>query len=158
LSEPIMSLVYLAAGRKILARGLFAAGLVAAGLGLKPGAGLAGGAFPFDQDLILDTAPMSSAKRVPMLNVAPDGAATIDLWCQSVRGFVQLADTAIRIEPGPLPETLPPYVSPGQCTPERMQADHDVLVRLSQATGWQRRGNSVILEGPAPLRFRLSDH
>src|SRR5690606_33555356 len=138
-------------------RGHFAAALLAAAVA-APGAGHAADGFPFDHDLLLDVAPMPSAKRVPMPNVAPGGTATIDLWRKTVRGFVQLTGRAIRIEADRVPDTLPQYVSAGQCTPERMQADYEVLMLLSQATGWQRRGNSIILEGPLPLRFRLSDH
>jgi len=153
-----MTFPCLAAGWNNVVRGLFAAGLLAAGLTLQAGVGLAADDFPFDRDLLLDAAPMRPAKRVPILNVAPDGTATIDLWCKTVRGFVQVTDNTIRIEPGPLPDALPQYVSAGQCTPERMQADYEVLATLIQATGWQRRGNTVILDGSARLRFRLSDH
>jgi hypothetical protein len=39
-----------------------------------------------------------------------------------------------------------------------MQADSEVLAMLVQVTGRQRRGNSVIFDGPTRLRFRLSDH
>jgi hypothetical protein len=42
--------------------------------------------------------------------------------------------------------------------PERMRADYELLTTLIQVTGWQRRGDTVILDGPARLRFRLSDH
>jgi hypothetical protein len=146
------------AGRFNVAHGLFAAALLVAGAALHSGTGVAAEGFPFDRDLLLDTAPMRSAKRVPMLNVAPDGRATIDLWCRSVRGIVQLTDATVRIEPEPLSDALPQYVSAGQCTPERMQADYEVLSTLIQVTGWQRRGNAVILDGPTRLRFRLSDH
>jgi hypothetical protein len=114
--------------------------------------------FPFNQDLLLDAAPMRPAKRVPIINVAPDGRATIDLWCKTVPGHVAVEGGAIRIDTPPLPEALPPYMAVGQCTPERMQADYDMLTALVQATSWQRRGNTVMLSGIAPLRFRVSDH
>ena len=114
--------------------------------------------FPFNQDLLLDAAPMRPAKRVPIVNVAPDGRATIDLWCKAVSGRVAVEGNAIRIDAPPLPDALPPYMAEGQCTPERMQADYDVLGALVQATAWQRRGNTIVLGGVAPLRFRVSDH
>jgi hypothetical protein len=153
-----MTFLRLAAGRNNVVRGPIVAVLLAASLALSAGAGVAADDFPFDHDLLLDVAPMRPAKRVPILNVARDGAATIDLWCKTARGFVQVTDNTIRIEPGPLPEALPQYVSADQCTPERMQADYDVLATLNQVTGWQRRGNTVILDGPVRLRFLLSDH
>ena len=114
--------------------------------------------FPFNQDLLLDAAPMRPAKRVPIVNVAPDGRATIDLWCKAVPGRVAVEGNAIRIDAPPLPDALPPYMAEGQCTPERMQADQDMLAALTQVTGWRRRGNTVLLSGIAPLRFRVSDH
>jgi hypothetical protein len=48
-----------------------------------------------------------------------------------VKGRVQLSDTAIRIESGPLPDSLPRYMSDGQCTSELMQADLQVLIELA---------------------------
>ena len=118
-----MTLTRLLAGRHILTRSVIAAGLIllgAAGLRL----GMAANRFPFDQDLLLNAARMGHAKRVPILNVTTEGRATIDLWCRSVSGRVQLSDDAMRIEPGPLPQSLPQYMIDGQCTPERMQADN----------------------------------
>jgi len=153
-----MTFVCLAASRNRLVCGFIAATLLAAGPVLNGGAARAADDFPLDCDLLLDTAPMGRAKRVPIPNVAPDGAATIDLWCRTVRGFVQLTDGAMTIEPGPVPEGLPQYVSAGQCTPERMRADYDLSTTLIQVTGWQRRGDTVILDGTARLHFRLSDH
>ncbi len=153
-----MTFLRLAASRISSVRGPVAAAVLAAGLVLSVGAGHAADDFPFDRDLLLDTAPMGQAKRVPMLNVAPDGAATIDLWCRTVRGFVQLNGGAMTIDPGPVPEGLPQYISAGQCSPERMRADYELLSTLIQVTGWQRRGSTVVLDGPARLRFHLSDH
>jgi hypothetical protein len=153
-----MTFVRLAASQNCVVCGFIAVALLAAGVALKGGAARAADGFPFDRDLLLDTARMGRAKRVPILNVAPDGAATIDLWCRTVRGFVQLTDGAMTIEPGPVPDGLPQYVSAGQCTPERMRADYELLSTLIQVTGWQRRGHTVVLDGPTRLRFRLSDH
>jgi hypothetical protein len=108
-----MTFPCLAASRNSVVCGFIVAALLAAGLVLNGGAARAADDFPFDRDLLLDTAPMGQAKRVPILNVAPDGAITIDLWCRTVRGFVQLTDGAMMIEPGPVPEGLPQYVSAG---------------------------------------------
>ncbi len=120
--------------------------------------GVAADHFPFDRDLLLDAARLGRAKRMPILNVAADGRATIDLWCRTVQGRVLLSDVDIRIEPGPLPLSLPRYMSDGQCTPQRMQADSDTLAALAQVTGWRRRGDRVTLIGPQTLRFRASNH
>jgi heat shock protein HslJ len=125
---------------------------------LRSAAGMAAGSFPFDQEMLLDAAPMPPAKRVPVLTVAADGEATIDLWCRTVTARVTISGSAIHIEPAPLPEALPQYMSDGQCTPERMQADADTLAALAQATSWRLNGDAVLLNGAAPLRFVLSSH
>jgi hypothetical protein len=114
--------------------------------------------FPFDQELLLDAAPMRPAKRVPMLAVEPNGNARIDLWCRTVPARVEISDAAIKIESGPLPEDLPAMQSAGSCTPERIQADEQLLATLTQMTGWRREGEAIVLEGPTALKFRASDH
>ena len=143
------------------------AGLAACGIlsGLLTPAGVspahAADAFPFDQELLLDVPPMRPVKRVPMLKVEADGRAMLDLWCRSVPARVALSDREIRIETAPLPDALPQYMSAGQCSEARMQADADMLQALTQVTGWQRRVDGVVLSGPSspkPLRFRVSSH
>jgi hypothetical protein len=151
--ENMMTFLRLIAGRHAVVFCVLAAGLFAAGT-----AGRAAEPFPFDQELLLDVAPMPAAKRVPILLVEPSGAATIDLWCKTVRARVQFAGDAIRIETGPLSEALPQYMSPGQCTPERMQADLELLAALAQVSEWRQQGGAVLLVGPQTLKFRPSDH
>jgi hypothetical protein len=128
------------------------------GLLVACGRSFAAETFPFDRELLLDVRPMRPVKRVPVLNVTPNGAAIIDLWCQTVKGRVELAQDVIRIEPGPLPEDLPRYMTPGQCTPERMQADQELLADIAQVTTWRRQGQAIVLVGPKTLRLRPSDH
>ena len=65
-----------------------------------------------------------------------------------------MSDAGIKIEPGPLPEGLPEMMSNGQCTPERIQADPDLLAALVQATAWLIQDNALVLTGTKPLRFR----
>jgi hypothetical protein len=132
--------------------------LVALLLLMIPAAAWADRGFPFDQELLLEVPPMRPVKRVPILQVAPNGAATIDLWCKTVNARVEVSNGTIRIEPGPLPEGLPPMMVSGQCSPERMRADEDVLVTLSQVTAWQWKGNLVVLSGTTMLKFRPSSH
>ena len=71
---------------------------------------------------------------------------------------VEISEATIKIEAGPLPEDLPAMQSAGQCTPERMQADEEMLAALVQVTGWRREGEGVVLEGSKELKFRASDH
>jgi heat shock protein HslJ len=146
-----MRVNHLNAGRQIFA---------CAALAVIMSSGLATAAdrFPFDQELLLDAAPMRPAKRMPMLTVEPNGNAKIDLWCRTVPARVEISDATIKIEAGPLPEDLPAIQSAGQCTPERMQADEEMLAALVQVTGWRRQGEGVVLEGSRELKFRASDH
>jgi hypothetical protein len=114
--------------------------------------------FPFDQQLMLDTAPMGKVRRVPSITIGADGNAQLQLWCKTASAQVAVNDAAMQIAPAPLPDALPQYMSDGQCSPERMAADVDLLNALAQVTGWQKAGGVVTLEGPSVLRFRPSDH
>jgi heat shock protein HslJ len=145
-----MSFTRLIAGRRNFACGLAVAVLLA----LAPGLGWAADPFPFDQELILDAAPMRPAKRMPTLNVAPDGNASIGLWCKTVTARVELSDAGVRIEPGPLPEALPEMMGNGQCSAQRLLADQDMLDALAQVTAWRAQGGAVVLAGPKLLKFR----
>jgi hypothetical protein len=101
---------------------------------------------------------MGRVKRMPMLIVSPDGAATLKLWCKDVPARVQISGSDIRIEPGPMPDAMPMYMSDGQCSPERVQADIDMLAALAQVNTWQPQSGGVLLAGAATFKFRPSDH
>jgi hypothetical protein len=119
---------------------------------------LAAEVFPYDQQLMLDVAPMGKVRRVPSVTIGSDGAAQVNLWCKTIAAQVAVNGADMQISPGPVPEGLPQYMSDGQCSPERMAADFDLLNALAQVTGWQKAGGVVTLEGPSVLRFRPSDH
>jgi heat shock protein HslJ len=104
--------------------------------------------FPFDRDLVLEVRPMRGSKRVPVLAVGADGQAQIDLWCKRGKGQATIAGGSITIAIGAMNDE--------PCTPERAQADEDMLAALMQATGWSQRGDVVTLSGARPLRFRLA--
>jgi hypothetical protein len=114
--------------------------------------------FPFQRELILQAKPIRPAKRLPMLTVETSGRATIDLWCKTVPGQVEVTADTIRITAEPLPPELPAMMAQGQCTPERVAADEIILSMLTQATGWRRRGDGVELIGPQTLVFQPGDH
>jgi hypothetical protein len=135
-------------------RGVLAAAL----LFLVHGSALSTDSFPFDRELLLDAAPMRPGKRMPILTVEENGTARLDLWCRTVPARVEISDIAIRLEPGPLPEDLPAMQSAGQCTPERVKADEEILAAFSQVTGWRRQGEAIVLEGTTTLKFHASDH
>ena len=107
----------------------------------------AGDPFPFGTTLMLDAAPMRGSKRIPMLEIAENGAASIDLWCASARAQAVVADNSISISPGDLQNA--------QCEPDRQSRDAELLAALAQVTNWRRNGEVVELLGATPLRFRL---
>jgi len=138
---------------------LLVRGVAAIGLSLLAcGAAAPAEQFPFDQEILLDAAPMRPGKRMPILLVEPNGNAKIDLWCKAVSARVTISDMSMKIEPESLPEELPEMLSAGQCTPERVQADQELLATLTQVTGWQRQNGNIVLLGPTQLKFRPSDH
>jgi heat shock protein HslJ len=114
--------------------------------------------FPFDRVLLLDVAPMRPLKRVPILTVQENGSATVELWCRTANARVQISGEAIKIEAAPLPEALPQYMSTGQCSDDRVQADNEMLEALTQVTEWRRRGDGVVLIGVTQMPFRASSH
>jgi heat shock protein HslJ len=120
------------------------AALVATGV---VGLAAAQSSFPFDHELLLDTAPMKGSKRVPSLDIKADGAAEIVLWCNTVKAQLVVAGDTITVITGP--STGP------QCPPERIRADEDLMAALTQATNWRRDGDLLILTGGKTVRFRL---
>ena len=145
-----MPLIRLIAGRRIIASAAAAVGLMVEAAHIS----LAAEPFPFDQDLMLDAAPMRPAKRMPTLHVAPNGDATVGLWCKTVTARVEVSDAGVKIEPGPLPEALPEMMGNGQCSAQRMQADQDMLAALAQVTEWRSQGSALVLTGPKTFKFR----
>jgi len=106
--------------------------------------------FPYERDLVLDTRPMRGSKRVPVLSVESGGRVQIDLWCKRGEGHAAMAGDAFTLTIGAMKDE--------PCTPERAQADEDLLAALSQVAGWSQRGDTVTLLGVKSLRFRLATH
>jgi hypothetical protein len=115
-------------------------------LSLSPLLAAADDSFPFGTTLMLDAAPMRGSKRIPMLEIAENGAASVDLWCASTNAQVVVTDNSISISPGDLQST--------QCEPDRQARDAELLAALAQVTNWRRSGDVIELLGVTPLRFR----
>jgi heat shock protein HslJ len=110
---------------------------------------LAQAEFPYERDLVLDARPMRGGKRVPILSVDSGGRAQIDLWCRRGQGEAVIAGDTITILVGAMREE--------SCTPERAQADEDMIAALSAVSNWSARGDVVTLSGTATtLRFRAA--
>jgi hypothetical protein len=99
---------------------------------------------------MLDAAPMRGSKRMPILQIGANGAASIDLWCASTRGQADVGADSITIVTEPAQPA-----EPAQCAPERQSGDENLLAALAQVTSWRRRGDVIELLGATTLRFRL---
>jgi heat shock protein HslJ len=108
-------------------------------------AAAADSSFPFGSELLLDIAPMPGTKRVPMLEVDENGAATIDLWCVSARQQATIDNNSITFTPQP--------VEHGPCAPALLSADEDLLATFAAVTSWRRSGDTLELLGATTLRF-----
>ena len=106
--------------------------------------------FPYDRDLVLDARPMRGSKRVPIVSVAANGQAQIDLWCKRGAGQAVIAGETITI--------IIRDMADEACTPERAQADEQMIAALSQVTTWSVRGDVVTFGGGTPMRFRAAAH
>jgi hypothetical protein len=103
--------------------------------------------FPFDREMMLESAPMPGSKRMPIIEIDANGAASIDLWCASVHAQASVGEGTISIVPGP--------AQPVSCSPDRQSGDDNLLAALAQVTNWRRVGDMVELRGATTLRFRL---
>jgi hypothetical protein len=119
-------------------------------LALTTTAAPAQGAFPYNQEMLLDARALPGGKRVPIIEVRPDGRAHVDLWCRSGPALVTVVGETIVVTLGPMPEA--------PCTPERAQADEATASALAQVTQWHMENDTLVLVGPTTLRFRPSTH
>jgi heat shock protein HslJ len=110
-------------------------------------AAAADAAFPFGSELVFDGKPMRGTKRLPMIEIEQNGTASIDLWCGSLTAQAAVGNGTITITPGTRDN--------GQCTPDRVASDDDLLDMLAHVTGWRRRGDAVEFSGAATLRYHL---
>src|SRR5262245_22589942 len=104
--------------------------------------------FPFEQEMQMDVKPMPGSKRIPMLEVLPDGRAIVDLWCKSGDGRAEVEDDTIKFTLGPMREE--------GCTPERLALDEQMAPALEAVTQWRIEDDILVLVGPTELRYRLS--
>ena len=128
----------------------FACGLVCVLLAAAIEPAFASDVFPFGRELILDAAPMRGSKRIPILEIGENGAASINLWCASARGQANVSADSITIVTEP--------VEPAQCAPERQSRDESLLAALTQVTNWRRHGDTIEFLGATNLRFRLMNN
>jgi heat shock protein HslJ len=103
--------------------------------------------FPFENELLLEAKPMRGSKRLPSLEIGPNGRTVIDLWCNRVEGQIVVVEDTITIMTGQRTDR--------SCPPERLRGDDEMLTALSEVTNWRRDGVTLVLIGPTTLRFRV---
>ncbi len=103
--------------------------------------------FPFDSELIFDVAPMRGSKKIPNMDVSADGAMTLEMWCNQVKGRLVVAGNTITV--------LTESPTARQCPPERVQGDTELMAALADVTTWKRDGDKLLLIGTKTLRLRL---
>ena len=72
------------------------------------------------------------------------------LWCKRGSGQAVIAGETITIMVRSMAEEA--------CTPERAQADEQMIVALSQVTTWSLRSDVLTFNGGATLRFRAASN
>ena len=103
--------------------------------------------FPFGFEMTLDAARQPGSKRVPSLDIADDGAATLELWCKGGKGQFSVAGNTVIFVAGALEDRA--------CPPAKAQLDDELVAALSEAATWKRQGDVISFIGIRPLRFRL---
>jgi hypothetical protein len=104
-------------------------------------------AFPYGSELMLDGKTTRGRKRLPTIAIEQGGAAAIDLWCGSVRAQATIGAGTISFAPIARDN--------GQCDPERIAGDDDLLDTIMHMTKWRRSGDTVEFSGAATLRYHL---
>src|SRR5262245_444878 len=103
--------------------------------------------FPFGSELVLDADPMRGSKKIPVLDISENGAAGIELWCNSVKAQLVVAADTITIITGEM--------SARQCPPDRSRADDELLTALNEVTHWRMENSALVFTGGKTLRFRV---
>lgn len=124
--------------------------LAAAAIVLVAAAPAGAQSFPFDQEMLLEVRPLPGSRRVPMIEVHPDGKASVDMWCHSAVAQITITGSNVKFD----------FVSakPENCTPERIELDQKMAKELLEVTQWRRKNDIVEFVGPTTFRFRISTH
>jgi len=104
--------------------------------------------FPFGFEMTLDTPRQPGSKRMPTLEIGDNGEAKLDLWCKGGKGQFSVAGNTVIFVPGPFDDRA--------CSPDRAQADDELIAALSEAATWKRQGDAVSFVGTKPLRFIIN--
>ncbi|MGY4155079.1 heat shock protein HslJ [Bradyrhizobium sp. USDA 4461] len=134
--------------KRSLNGGMAALAVVAAALASVPAQ--AQEEFPFGFVMTLDAARMPGSKRIPSIEIGDNGEVILELWCDGGKGQFSVAGNTIVFVPGTMENR--------SCTPERAQADKDLLAALSDITSWRRQGDQVTFIGAKQLRYVINSN
>jgi hypothetical protein len=104
--------------------------------------------FPFGMEMTLDAPPQRGSKRVPDLDIGDNGEVVLELWCKGGKGQFSIAGDTVIFVAGPMEDR--------SCSPDKAQADDDLVAALTEATTWRRQGDSVSFIGTRTLKFRIN--
>ena len=104
--------------------------------------------FPFGTEMTLEALPQPGSKRIPNIEIGDNGEVVLELWCKGGKGQFSVAGNTVIFVPGQIQDR--------SCPPARAQADDELVAALGSVETWKRQGDVLTLQGPKPLRFRVT--
>jgi hypothetical protein len=120
--------------------------LLAAAVNFSPA--LADDGFPFGTEMTLDVGRQAGSKRIPNIEIGDAGEVVLELWCKGGKGQFSVAGNTVIFVAGEMENR--------NCSPDRAQADDDLIAALADAATWKRQGDFVSFVGAKTLRFRVN--
>jgi hypothetical protein len=120
--------------------------LLAAAANFSPA--LADDGFPFGTEMTLDVGRQAGSKRIPNIEIGDAGEVVLELWCKGGKGQFSVAGNTVIFVAGEMENR--------SCSPDRAQADDDLIAALADAATWKRQGDFVSFVGTKTLRFRVN--
>jgi hypothetical protein len=109
---------------------------------------LADDGFPFGTEMTLDVGRQAGSKRIPNIEIGDAGEVVLELWCKGGKGQFSVAGNTVIFVAGEMENR--------SCSPDRAQADDDLIAALADAATWKRQGDFVSFVGAKTLRFRVN--
>jgi heat shock protein HslJ len=104
--------------------------------------------FPFGAEMTLDVGRQPGSKRIPNLEIGDSGEVILELWCKGGKGQFSVAGNTVIFVAGAMESRT--------CSPDRAQADDELMTALTEAGTWKRQGDFVLFIGAKTLRFRIN--
>jgi hypothetical protein len=120
--------------------------VLAAAVNFSPA--LADDGFPFGTEMTLDVGRQAGSKRIPNIEIGDAGEVVLELWCKGGKGQFSVAGNTVIFVAGEMENR--------SCSPDRAQADDDLIAALTDAATWKRQGDFVSFVGAKTLRFRVN--